>query len=557
MGFDTDCRGQSETLAIAIVLVLALTSALLIAGIGSVTIEESQRIVETERNVQVLTELDSKASLVALEGGDSATLDVSNRGDGTVTVDDGGRLRLNLRSNNTTRVLTNTTLGTVTYGNGDQRIAYQGGGVWRRNDGTNGSVMVSPPEVHYETGTLTLPMIQVTGGDGWLSTARMEQGNTTRVYPNSTELQSNPVPNGGELTMLVTSDYYRAWGAYFEERFEADVTTFDGNRTVRVRLEVPESRFRLGAGLVSVGTGDRIEMSGNAGNPTFVDSYNSSQGPYHNSSTMNGTVRGSGGIKLGGNSFIKGTADIGGEMSMKGNNNTVYGDVWHQGLRKTGPDNEITGDNASNGTGVDIPSIDSTVNQRVNELCSENATSPSFESENDAAEYCIDGDLDFQGADTDTLTFDLSEGNVSLAVTGDVDIGNGERIEVTNTSGHSLKLWLGGQEISIKGTVTVPKDRSPAVRVFGGGETQVSMNQGQFTGLLYAPGSPGSGGHLSMNANSSIYGSAVVPAVDMHSGSAVHYDKALGGFSFDRRSTPAAELSYFYVTINEVRIEGR
>lgn len=553
-----DERGQSETLAVAIIFVLALTSALVIAGIGSLTLAQTKDVAETEKAVQALTELDSKISLVALEGGDAATIDLNVRGGGRVNVSESGRIRMIVRNDTTTTVLTNTSLGKVSYTNGNQKVAYQGGGVWRRNSDSTGSVMVSPPEVHYEAGTLTLPLIQVTGNERGPSTLRVEKVHTQQVHPDPPNLV-NPLSKGTELTVFVTSDYYRGWGHYFEERIGGSVTVFDSNQTIKARLVSPASRFKLGAGLISVGTGDRIEMTGSGCCPTFVDSYNSSEGPYsgpNSSQTSNGTVRGEGGVKLSGNSFINGTVDVHSEVILNGQDTTIRGDVWWRDNLHD-PHDGITGENASNGSGVSIPPITSTVNERVSEICPDNS-SLDFTGTNGNGTYCVQGNLDFPN-NNDTLTLDLSNGNITIAVTGDIDIDQGETIEVINPSGNEVEVWLGGDEIDMKeGTVTVPDDRSPAFRIFGPSDTTVEMSsESRFVGLIFAPGEPGSSGQLKMTSNSSLFGSAVVPAVRMRSGSAVHYDQALGGFSFDRGNTPAAVLSYFYVTINEVKIEPR
>ncbi len=559
-----DDRAQSETLAIGLVFMLALVSAILIAGIGSLTLYEGQQFAETEHSVQVVSELDSKTSMVALEGGDSANVELDIRGDGVMDVRDTGRLRLVMQNETGQDLNTSITLGTVTYTNNGQEVAYQGGGIWRRN--TNGevneSVMVSPPEVHYQDGTLTLPMIQVSGDEYDFSRARVNKRATTRVYPNET--LSNPIPEGDNLTMYITSEYYRAWGSFFDRRINSQVRVFDANNTVAIRLESPEAKFEIGAGLISVGN-NRIHMTGSGGDPSFVDSYNSSIDIYENSNTGNGTVSGPGNLKLGGNTYIKGTVDIGGQMTFNGNNNTVYGDVWHQGLDED-DEEYITGETAKNGSGIRIEPIDETVTWHVNDLCDEdNVSAPSFDEANTDGRYCIDGDLEFSGSN-DTLTFDLQNDNVSLAVKGNIDIGNGEQIEVINpTDGNAVKLWLDGDNVDIKGDVNVTDDRSPAFRLYAKSGTDISLgSQGggggnnddsntRVVGLIFAPGFDG--GLLELSSQAELFGSAVVPDAKMTSGSAVHYDLALGGFSFERIGTPPARLDYFYVTVNEIEIE--
>lgn len=543
-------------------MVLALTSALAIAGIGSLTLEEGRRVVETESGVQVMTELDSRASLVALEGGDTQTIGFNSRdGNGHVSVNESGELRFVLRntSSNASIWSETTPLGTITYTNGKSRIAYQGGGVWR-HDGGNGSVMIAPPEVHYEQGTLTLPMIRVVGDEHRTSTLRLEESGETRIYPlpSGGPNRSNPVPEGNQLSLYVTSDYYQAWASYFRDRVGQDVTVFHDNRTVRVDLVAPAAKFELDSGLISVGTGAPIDMQGNAASPTFVDSYDSSEGNYSNTSGRNGTVRSPSGLELGGNSFVKGTVDTGGKVKMSGNDNLIDGDVYHQGLDITGPNNTINGTTAKNGSGVEIPPIDGVVTERVNTICGNGTTDLSGGGTLTAGEYCHSGSLTLDGA-SETLTLDLSGGNITLAVDGDIKLKSGAEIEVVNPGDNTTKLWLGGSTVElVGGNVTVPDEESPAMRLFAKSDTTVKMtSQATFVGLLYAPSSSGSGGLLSMQATSNLYGSAVIGEVNMQSGSAVHYDQALGGFTFDRPGTAVSHLSYLYITVNEVQAEGR
>lgn len=539
-------RAQSNTIAVVIIFVLALTSALLIVGIGSMTLEESKDVAETGKNVRSMTELDTQASLVALEGGDSTTMDLDVRG-GNTEVRKTGQMHIVLDG----KQLRDVSLGAVVYTNGNQEVAYQGGGVWRRNTEADNSVMVSPPEVHYESGTLTLPLIKIAQGDRRVSTVRVEKISTTKVYPDGTGKQ-NPIPRGKELTINVTSEYYRGWATYFEDRIGGDVTVYPDDEKVSVRLVSPVSDFNLGAGLISVGTSDLIELKGRGANPPFVDSYNSSTGPYSTSKSKNGTVRGSGGVKLSGNSFINGSVNTSGTVFLDGGGTVIRGDVWHDGLDNNG--GTITGETAKNGSGVDIPPIDATVTNRVNQICSSGAPEPDVGSTNHAGDYCVRGDLHLKK--DETMTFDLSDGNANVSVKGDITLEQGATIQVKNTSGNTVKFWLGGDDIVMKkdSTVTVPQDKSTGLHIYGPSNTDVRMSKSQFVGLIFAPGEPGDSGELHMSSSSNIYGSAVVGGVFMTSGSAVHYDQALGGFSFERTGTPASSLSYFYVTVNEVRV---
>jgi hypothetical protein len=329
----------------------------------------------------------------------------------------------------------------------------------------------------------------------------------------------------------VESDYYRGWAAFFEQRIGANTTVFPGNETVRVELVSPTERSSVDSGLISVGTGSPIDMRGNAGDPTFVDSYDSGIGPYSTSSGSEGSVRSPSGLNLGGESFIKGDVNTGGGVDFDGNNNTVYGHVRHQGLghnwKKSGT---ITEWEARNGSGVSIPPIDSTVNRKVGAICdgtNDLSVSGRTVVVNGSSPYCVDGDLTVGKGDE--LVIDLSGGNVSLAVTGDVEVSNGGEISVVSTGGgRAAELWMAGDEVTVRDAdVTVSNDRSPAFRLFAGQGTSTAMrSQATFTGLLYTPTTQEAGGGLAMQSQSHLYGSAVVGEVAMRSGSAVHYDMA-------------------------------
>lgn len=569
-----DRRGQSNVIAVLLVFALALMSALFIASVGTATLSDSKQVAEVEEGVSRMTELDSTASLVALGGGDAASMTLSNS-ESSVTASDTGELKLVIRHDDgSTTVLTDpngddyVTLGTITYRNGDHRIAYQGGGVWRSTAGSDGSVMVSPPEVHYRQGTLTLPMIKVTSSERRLEGVSLTKTSTASIYPVSGK--QNPVPSGSELEVTVTSKYYRAWGRFFEQRIGADVTyPADQDQTVKITLRSPESRFTVDSGLVSVGTSDRIYMTGSGGSPTFLDAYNSedpNNPEYNPDDPLNATVRGKGGIKMGGNTYINGSVDVGDSIVFSGNDNTINGNASYQGeISGYDPDkdkNTITGWIAENGSGVDVPVIDGVVNEKVNSICdTSNTLSLNTTLSNSSSPHCHSGDLTIERGEK--LTIDLSEGNVTLAVDGDLKIKG--QLNVTNPGNNHTKLWLGGDEVTIKGKedqsegyVLVDHDKSPAFRLYGASDTTVSMEaHSTFQGLLYAPSTPTAGGGMEMKSGSELFGSAVVGSVTMRSGSSVHYDKALGGFTFDHGGSSAQQLSYLHVTINEIRAEER
>lgn len=194
-----------------------------------------------------LTQLDSRSAMVAL--GDSVTqrISLASTADGSYRVDaDAGSITITHRdydgAGNDT-VLYNATLGALVYDNGQTHVAYQGGGIWRSTDA--GSRMVSPPEFHYQSTTLTLPVIRVAGdsngGTGRTATVRSTvrahriYPNQTNTYPETNDSYVNPVRDGN-VTVTIQSAYYDAWADFFRTRTDGEVTVDATNRTVSVKL---------------------------------------------------------------------------------------------------------------------------------------------------------------------------------------------------------------------------------------------------------------------------------------------------------------------------------
>jgi hypothetical protein len=172
-------------------------------------------------------------------------------GSGGARVVDDGQMRVELRDPETGEVDTvvlEHDLGGVEYRNDGRRIAYQSGGVWRSNEmgdpGLNASNRLTDPSVAYTEGTVTVAAIEVRPEtiDSVITTGttvtRIE-GSTAYPTVDNASLQ-NPVENA-TVTILVQSEYYRAWGAYFESEFPPDsnaVVMYE-NEVSGVMVQVP------------------------------------------------------------------------------------------------------------------------------------------------------------------------------------------------------------------------------------------------------------------------------------------------------------------------------
>lgn len=255
--FVRDMSGQSE--AIAVILLLAIT----IFGSAAVVVFGSQAISDTESNSKsqriehTMTLMDSRGAMVALGDSEVQTVKFQTGSQGGMEVrEESGWIRVvhkNYTGSASEEVIYNETFGSVVYVNGDTEIAYEGGGVWRKRGNT--SRMVSPPEFHYREATLTLPVIRVNGnssGAGATKAVITQKEQARRIFPNATapndganevgarynnteEHYVNPVENGS-VNVTVHSQYYKAWADFFRSRSDGDVTVHDSNKTVTVEL---------------------------------------------------------------------------------------------------------------------------------------------------------------------------------------------------------------------------------------------------------------------------------------------------------------------------------
>lgn len=243
-----DLRGQSETIGVVLILGMVTLGMTAVIGFGSQALDATEQRSEVANAEQSMAQFDSKAAQVAL--GDSAVQSVPLGSGGQYTVrEDAGWIRvehINHTGSGDDETIYNGTLGAVVYESEGTTIAYQGGGVWRR-DVEGNSTMISPPEFHYREGTLTLPVIRAEsessdGASGSVSATVTRNGSFVQEFPNSGESYrnspqkyTNPIQRGS-VNVTVRSQYYHAWAEYFRTRTDGNVTVEPATETVTLEL---------------------------------------------------------------------------------------------------------------------------------------------------------------------------------------------------------------------------------------------------------------------------------------------------------------------------------
>ncbi|PSQ30669.1 hypothetical protein BRD16_05405 [Halobacteriales archaeon SW_6_65_46] len=543
-----DERAQSATLGTLLVISITVVAATATVGAAVFALDESRTQANEERASIAAAQFDSAAALVAFSDTNGATtVDIGNAD--RVSVVDSGTMWVNRTyeqsdGTNTTETLVDEQLGAVEYETDGDTLAYQGGGVWRQGDGY--ARMVSPPEFDFNENTLTLPVVSVSttetparfSGDS----VRLSSNGSRTTFP-SPDTGTNPVENS-ELEIKVESKYYRAWGRYFERRVGGDVTIDDTEETASVTLKT-EYDNTITYGVASTAASG-FDLKGGGGSRTFLDSYDSSTGDYATSQQEE-----DGRIVAGGNVNIRGKVTVygdivvpeGNHVDTNKNSHIKKGEILKEPISTQRPAGRVR---------QKITTVRESNDNADTALADNKLASDEFGSDDSveltAGDYYIDGDLQL---DDQTLTLDTSDGDITLAVTGNIDISNGGKIEVEGSSGVARVYTTGDRFDMNDGTVFVPGDDSTRFWLYGTDDLNGEMNSGsKFIGIYYAPGDDSS---LNMHSESEIYGAMAVGEPDLKSGSTVHYDLAAEGLpAYD---TDATLFSYLHVSRNEVVVE--
>jgi hypothetical protein len=244
-------KAVSEVVGQVFILSLTIVGVAAITLFGVPSIYRLEDMADVRATEQAFTAMDSRVSSVII--GDSPMKSINvNLGGGILTVvpnSTGRESYIVIKSANNTFNIT-IPMGKLEYTLGDRIVAYEGGGVWSKYP-SGGSIMLSPPEFHYDGRTLTLPVPTITGnasisGKG-AAAVTFTKDSAMVLFPNTTiDLnRTNPLNYSinGRVYVNITSDFYDAWAEYARSLLYANVTTDPTSRTASMELMVVPSNF--------------------------------------------------------------------------------------------------------------------------------------------------------------------------------------------------------------------------------------------------------------------------------------------------------------------------
>jgi hypothetical protein len=441
-------------------------------------------------------------------------------------------------------------MGKIVYRLGDRELGYEGGGVWSKYP--SGSVMVSPPEVHYNGMTLTLPVVNVSGkyaigGKGKASISVQRNSDIKIIYP--TKDWTNPISlDVDRIVITIYSSYYDAWEDFFKSMTFAQVSSNDSEKKVTVTLETPPvfTNFSYGA-LAS----NSVILE----NKAEFDSYNSSLGSYASTKSENGSIRANNKLDIQGiQTKVYGSAMSGNTIMGRGEaTKYVYGTPPY--------------DNVQAGLGfkpaVEKMSIGNTANlvyrkteeYKVNNNNSDNLCITASTILDGSGLSCTIFSQNYYLTKFDLrnnyeLTFDTTAGPIKIAVSGNIDI---KQANVYVKGTYPVTIYLnGGMDINTNSYINYydnPNQNSSVFQVISSSSSPISFSQGttKFVGFVYAPFAP-----IYVRNGAEVWGAMVGQTFLVEQSQEVHFDEALSNLNMD--FIEGVIIMYLHIAQNDIGV---
>jgi len=256
-------RGLSPVLGLVLLVGITAVASMALFLVGMSLSASTQTAAEREQAERSLAQLAESGDRIAVGESNRAEFSIQGTDSGSVrAMSDRGQINITVtnRSNDKRLFTMEKSLGAVIYEAYDgTEIAYQGGGVWRK-DPHGGSSAVRPPEFHYRANpdpTITYPIVLVRDdfSSSGSASGSLVQTSTDRHYPDRPS-HYNPLRDGSVL-IRIQSEYCQGWEQYYRERTDGSAAEGCDAGTegeLEIQFSVPFEVDGLGNG-VMVGGG--------------------------------------------------------------------------------------------------------------------------------------------------------------------------------------------------------------------------------------------------------------------------------------------------------------
>ncbi|WP_277541703.1 DUF7289 family protein [Haloarcula laminariae] len=233
----SDKEGVSNVVAVVLLVGLTLTGVVVILATGWVSINETNQQADMEIAEESMLQIDST---LEQSGGGNTTIDVPNELNGRVTVSNDQTYTLTLNNNSECSTGARP-LSSIEYDDNGQAVAYEGGGVWRMTE--SGATPVSPPDVAYTQGSLSVSFMNISGDiqstselrvttnateqqihQANLSRALYTEGTYTTEGPDTEPVCPRSQVENATLT-IQNSQYARAWAEWARDNHNSSLVT--------------------------------------------------------------------------------------------------------------------------------------------------------------------------------------------------------------------------------------------------------------------------------------------------------------------------------------------
>ncbi|MFD1645147.1 DUF7289 family protein [Haloarchaeobius litoreus] len=583
--------GPSERRAASAIVGLVLLFGMVMVGAGLILMasmsatEEVQQQNELNNAELSLQEASVRLRTLSFQDSDDvASFDLSGRNSDDVRIETNGNLtfRLNGEAACTARM----ELGSIIYRNDEgQSVAYQAGGVWR--DSGDGVNIVSPPDLTYQTDqidgrtvrSIDFPVVNVQG-DLQSSSGEVTARQIDDDGPGLDQQLCLPVSENSTIdrvrSMTITVEnntYYEAWERYLDDEFGEEVLDKEidhDNRTLRYTVPLgqdlsPEEftveNAQVLGGFYSGSAAGEINLKRHG----LIDSYDGSQGTYASQPENwgEGNIYTNSEIDIT-NSRVNGTIYSGSGVELSGGNCEVTGNVYFNnttgsGLNDVGGSSCVAGE-TDNGTHIPpLPDVDEQIEAALNTTAGANHNNRTGVIQNNVTTLSM-GDtatlespgvfyLDSLTVPEDaTLVLDTTNGDIVLAVEGNVDVAPGAEIRVQGDG--QVRVFAGGEsgeQLELDSSRVGVHDGTQYTNRSAGfwfycksGCSGEFLDGSEFTGVVYGPGNDG--GQFGIGRDSEVFGALAVDRIDTTAGNngvgntraELHFDTSVQTAEFDR-----------------------